>query len=285
MEIQWFPGHMAKTRRLITENLKAVDIAVELLDARIPGSSRNLFLGDILGVKPVILILNKSDLADPDKSSLWLKYYKNQNIPCALVNSHDPKSMGNFKNVLKMMTAEKDKLMKDKGVLSRVPKVMVVGIPNSGKSSFINCLAGSASARTADKPGVTRGKQWIRVDGVIDLLDMPGVLQPKFENKEQARHLAFTGAIKDTITDPVEISIMLLEELAVAYPGMIAARYKIPLDECENGLEMLELCARSRGCLMSGGIPDINRMASVMLDEFRGGKIGRITLEVPEESK
>jgi ribosome biogenesis GTPase A len=189
--------------------------------------------------------------------------------------------MSAFKVELSKRTAEKTKRMEGKGVLSRVPKAMVVGIPNVGKSAFINCLAGTAGARTADKPGVTRGKQWIRIEDEMDLLDMPGVLQPRFEDVCQARHLAYTGAIRDEVTDPVEIASLLLEELAAARPDLLSARYKIQPDGAEGGYALLERCAKARGFLMSGGRIDANRMAAVLLDEYREGRIGRITLETP----
>lgn len=281
--IQWFPGHMAKAKRLILENLHIVDVIIEVLDARIPLSSHNTDVEKILNNKPRVLVLNKSDLADPQITRKWHEYYKKQGIAATFLNSHDSKTLGEFKNIVKGIMSENNRRLQEKGILNRPVKTMVVGIPNSGKSSFINALAGRASARTGDIPGVTRGKQWIRIESIMDLLDMPGVLQPKFENQKQALNLAFTGAIKDDTLDVQDLASALLEKLRDTFPGLISARYKLTGIEEMTGYEMLEMCAKNRGFILTGGIKDINRMASVLMDEFRGGKIGRITLETPNE--
>ena len=280
--IQWFPGHMAKARRLISENLHIVDVIIEVLDARIPLSSHNTDVEKILNNKPRVLVLNKSDLADPKVSKKWQEYYKRQNIAATFLNSHDVKTLSEFKNIIKGIMSENNKRLQDKGVLNRPVKTMVVGIPNSGKSSFINALAGRASAKTGDIPGVTRGKQWIRIESIMDLLDMPGVLQPKFENQHQALNLAITGAIKDVTLDIQDLAASLMEKLRDTYPEMLCSRYKLTDISEMTGYELLESCAGKRGFILPGGIKDITRMASVLMDEFRGGKIGRITLETPQ---
>lgn len=281
MNIQWFPGHMAKTRRLISENLKLVDVVIELLDARIPLSSRNPEIDRLVGSKPRIIALNKSDLSDPEKNRLWARYFEKRNIEVIYTNALTGMGMDQMKNKLKEMTRSKTESAAAKGRIGRSIKTMVVGIPNVGKSAFINKIAGRASARTGDRPGVTRSKQWVRINPEIQLLDTPGILWPRFEDPETGLNLAFTGAIKDEIMDTVELASKLMEKLAVMYPDKLAERYRLGRVEGRPGYRLLEEAGRNRGCLVSGGEVDLNRIASIVLDEFRGGRIGKITLEDP----
>ncbi len=281
MNIQWFPGHMAKTRRLLSENLKMVDVVIELLDARIPLSSRNPEIDNILGTKPRIIAMNKADLADEAISVEWAKWYAEKGLPVIFIDSI--KGTGYNKLRANMKSMMKDRIERDKlkGRIFRPIRTMVVGIPNVGKSSFINKITGRANAVTGDKPGVTRGKQWIRVNEEIELLDTPGILWPKFEDKQIAFNLAFTGAIKDDILDKVELAAALMEKLKETYPERLAERFKLQTLEDKTGLILLETAGKNRGCIISGGMIDMQRIAAILLDEFRGGKIGKISLERP----
>jgi len=281
MNIQWFPGHMAKTRRLLSGNLKLVDIVIELLDARIPLSSKNPEIDNIIGTKPRIVAMNKADLADEKVSEEWERWYAERNMPVIFINSL--KGTGFNKLRVKMKEMMKDRIERDKlkGRIFRPIRTMVVGIPNVGKSSFINRITGKAKAITGDRPGVTRGKQWIRVSEDIELLDTPGILWPKFEDEQTALNLAYTGAIKDEILDKVEIAASLMSTLNALYPDNLADRYRLKDIEGKQGIELLEQAGRNRGCIISGGEIDLERIAAIFLDEFRGGKIGRITLERP----
>jgi len=284
MNLQWYPGHMAKTRRILTENLKLVDVVLELLDARIPKSSKNPMIDEIVGAKPRIIVLNKSDLADERVSRQWNEWYAANGYTCIFVNSIKGTGIDSLKS--KLMEIMKDKIEKEKqkGRKFRPIRTMVVGIPNVGKSSFINKIAGRASAVTGDKPGVTRGKQWIRLNSQIDLLDTPGVLWPKFDDKETGLNLAFTGAIKDEVFDIVEVASLLMERLSQKYPDELKSRFKLDSLVADNNLELLEAAGRKRGCIISGGEIDYYRIAAIVLDEFRGGKIGRISLESPTDA-
>jgi ribosome biogenesis GTPase A len=281
MNINWFPGHMAKTKRLLTENLKLVDLVVELLDARIPLSSKNPDIDSIVKNKPKIIVLNKSDLADERISEEWRRWYNSKGYTSIFIDSIKGKGMSQLKN--KMREIMKDKIQRDKerGRLFRPIKTMIVGIPNVGKSSLINKIAGKASAVTGDRPGVTRGKQWINVNDQIQLLDTPGILWPKFEDDNVGINLAISGAIKDNILDTTELASILLERLSEEYPKNIQERYKLSSLENKKGYELLEEAGRSRGCIVSGGVVDLTRISAVVLDELRGGKIGRISLERP----
>lgn len=281
MNIQWFPGHMAKTRRLIKENLKLVDVVIELLDARIPMSSRNPEIDKLVGSKPRIIALNKSDLSDPEKNRFWAEYFRKKNIEVIYTNAITGMGIDQLKNKLKEMTRVKVESAAAKGRIGRAIKTMVVGIPNVGKSAFINKIAGKASARTGDRPGVTRSNQWVRINPEIMLLDTPGILWPKFEDPETGLNLAFTGAIKDEIMDTVELASKLMERLAARYPENLKERYKLDQVQGKPGYMLLEEAGRNRGCLVSGGEVDLNRAAAIVLDEFRGGRIGKITLEDP----
>lgn len=285
MNIQWFPGHMAKTRRILSENIKMIDVVIELLDARIPLSSRNPEIDTLLGTKPRVVLLNKADLADPVATNEWIKYYRDKGISCLTAESKKGEGLNNVKARLREIMADKIEREKQKGRLLRPIKTMVVGIPNVGKSSFINKIAGKATAITGDKPGVTRNKQWIRINEEIELLDTPGILWPKFEDEKVGLNLAFTGAIKDDILDIAEIAMNLMKSLSEIYPEQLSQRYKLDKVEDMTGLELLEAAGKKRGCIISGGEIDYYRISAIVLDEFRGGKIGRISLERPIEGK
>lgn len=285
MNIQWFPGHMAKTRRLITENLKLVDVVVELKDARIPYSSTNPILKEILGNKPRVIALNKCDMADENALKEWVAYYKSQGITAVPVDSIKGTGIGTLKNEIK--NALKDKIKRDteKGMRERDPRMMVVGIPNVGKSSFINKLSGRAGAKTGDRPGVTTAKQWIRISGGYELLDTPGILWPKFEDEFVGRNLAFTGAIRDEVYDIAEAACELCTLLAQKAPEALCEKYKLTSVEGLMGHEILFDIGKKRGCLISGGDVDYDRAARILLDEFRACKLGKIVLETPEDVK
>ena len=278
MNIQWFPGHMAKTKRILSENLKLVDVVIEILDARIPLSSKNPEFDIIIGNKKKIVVLNKSDLADNELNGIWERYFRKNGAECISVDSLKGKGMNKVISSLKNMMSETFEKDLKKGRIFRPIRTMVGGIPNSGKSSFINKLAGRAITITGDKPGVTKSKQWIRIRKDIELLDTPGILWPKFEDEKTGLNLAFTGAIPDDIIDTVEIAEKLLKFLVVSYPQSTKERFKLEPLQSES---LLESAGRKRGCLVSGGKVDLNRISVIVLDEFRGGKLGRITLEKP----
>lgn len=287
MAINWFPGHMAKTRRLISENIKKVDAVVELADARIPESSRNPILPELLGEKKRLLLLNKSDMADPAANDRWQSYYEKQGLRTLLCDSMSGKGVNRLPAALQELLHEKIERDAAKG-MTRAIKIMVVGVPNVGKSSFINKMSGRKAAKVEDRPGVTRDKQWIRLESGIELLDTPGILWPKFEDQEVGYKLAYTGAIKDDVVDVEDVACRLLKHLASSYPAMVIERYKLnttpeKLDEYE-GWEILEGVGRRRGFLISGGEVNYERTARMVLDEFRGVKIGRITLELPGQA-
>ncbi|NLK88165.1 MAG: ribosome biogenesis GTPase YlqF [Clostridiaceae bacterium] len=281
MNIQWFPGHMSKTRRLLGENLKLVDVVIELLDARIPASSKNPEIDTIVNNKPRLIVLNKSDLADPRVSAQWSEWYKERGIPVIFADSIKGKGLNILKNSLKAAMRERFERDREKGRKFRTIKTMVVGIPNVGKSTFINKIAGKAVAMTGDKPGVTRGKQWIRLNPEIDMLDTPGILWPKFDDQETALNLAFTGAIKDDIMDVTEIAAALAERLSALYPQQFLNRFKLENTSDMTGHQLVEAAGKRRGCILPGGIIDMQRISMIILDEFRGGKIGNVSLERP----
>jgi len=283
MNLQWYPGHMTKTRRLIQENLKLVDMVIELVDARLPLSSRNPDIDNFIGRKPRLLLMNKCDLSDPEVNVLWEKWFQNQNQSILLIDSITGKGLNKIYEVSQALLKEKIEREKRKGMISRPITVMVVGIPNVGKSSFINKMSGKASTKTGDKPGVTRGKQWIRLKNGFELLDTPGILWPKFEDIEVGKKLAYTGAIRDEIIEIEELTCSLLEFLRDNYKQNLINRYRLDEVEKASGFELLETIGRKRGCIISGGEVDTFRAASIILDEFRAAKIGRISLEKPEE--
>lgn len=280
--IQWFPGHMAKTRRMITANLKLVDAVVEIVDARIPMSSRNPDLNKLISGKPRVVILNKCDEADSRVTDKWLSYYKSQGIYAMAADCRSGKGIKNFVPMIKEVLKELLEKRRAKGIIGAPLHLMIVGIPNVGKSSFINRMAKSKKTKVEDRPGVTREKQWVKIDDEIELLDMPGVLWPKFEDKEVGEKLAFTGAVKDDILDIEFLASRLLYFLCEnSYKENIVSRYGIEISDNDEGYEILEKIGRKRGMLISGGEVNTERAAITVLDEFRSGKLGKITLEEP----
>ena len=281
MSVQWFPGHMAKTRRIMASNLKLVDIVVELCDARIPQSSRNPEIDKIVGKKPRLMLLNKADCADAAATEQWLTYYRKKGIPAMACDCRSGRGVKNLLPAVREVLADKIAAWNEKGMVGRPIRMMIVGIPNVGKSSLINRLSGTRSAKVEDRPGVTRGKQWVSLEDGVELLDMPGVLWPKFEDPVVGEHLAFTGAVRDEILDIEGLSYRLLELLQDLYPEAVNTRYKTDIrpEEELKGHEILERIGRKRGMLISGGEIDTERAAVNVLDEYRGGKLGRITLE------
>ena len=276
--INWFPGHMRKTQREIKENLKLVEAVIEIRDARIPRSSANPDIEKLCGNKPRLILLNKSDLTESRVTREWMKELSKDNVKAIEVNCLKGKGLNQIKPALEELLKEKLERYKAKGLVNVVIRVMVVGIPNVGKSTFINKMAKNNIAKTGDRPGVTKSKQWIKTPLGIEMLDTPGVLWPKFEDERTALNLAFKGAIKDEIMDTEELSYRLVERLQKHYANELMARYKIER-VFEDPLDTLDAIARKRGCLMSGGHIDYNRIAVILLDEFRGGKIGNISLE------
>ena len=279
MNIQWFPGHMTKTKRMIAESIKLCDCVIELCDARCPQSSRNPELPRLIGDKKLLLVINKSDIADPVQTQKWLQRFKKDGISAVAVSCNDSKGTLKILDAVKELLKEKIERDKNRGYVNKPIRVMVCGIPNVGKSSFINKLYGKSAAKAGDRPGVTRGKQWITLKNGMELLDTPGILWPKFEDKNVALRLAFTGAIKDEVLDVEELCANLCLYLAENYPDRLKERYKIDLEENLTGVEILERISRKRGFIVKGGEVDFLRGASVVLDEFRGAKLGKITLE------
>lgn len=280
-QVQWFPGHMAKTRRLIKESLNLVDGVVEIVDARIPHSSSNPELDSIIKNKPRIVLLNKCDVADPNATKLWLDYYSSKGMYALPVDCRTGKGLNKFIPTVKKALSKVIEKNNAKGMTGKALRLMVVGIPNTGKSSFINRMAGSSKAKVADKAGVTRQQQWFAVGDGIELLDTPGVLWPKFDDPEVGDRLAFTGAVKDEVTDIETLSCRLLEVLAKTRPSAILQRYKLDSIDGLQGWEILELIGKKRGFLIKGGEIDYERTAVMLCDEFRGGRLGEITLELP----
>ncbi|KOA20559.1 ribosome biogenesis GTPase A [Clostridium homopropionicum DSM 5847] len=280
MPINWFPGHMAKTRRQIKEDLKLVDAVIEIRDARIVKSSTNPDIDELCKDKPRIILLNKSDLAEENITREWINKLSKEFIKVSSVNSLDGKGLSNIKNLVNDLLKEKHERLKNKGIVNITSRAMVVGIPNVGKSSFINRMAKNSRAKVGDKPGVTRSSQWIKTNLGIELLDTPGVLWPKFEDEEVGLNLAFTGAIKDEIMDIETLALRLIERLQKYYPNQLMQRYKLD-SLSEDSLENMDNISRKRGAVISGGNIDYNRISVLILDEFRGGKLGPISLERP----
>ena len=282
-QIQWFPGHMAKTRRMITENLKNVDVVIEILDARIPRSSRNPEIATLTAQKPTILLLNKATLADPAMTKKWCEHYSSETTICITTDCVSGMGINKISDAVKVVLAEKIKRYEDKGMTGRKLKAMIVGIPNVGKSSLINKICGSKKAKVENRPGVTVDKQWVSTNIGLDLMDMPGVLWPKFDDRLIGENLALTGAIKDKILDVESLAIVLCSRLRKFYPEMLSARYK--LGDMHNyadytDLELFEVIGKKRGFLVSGGEIDYERTANMLLEEFRSAKIGKITLDI-----
>ncbi len=284
-QIQWFPGHMAKTRRLITECLGDVDIVLELLDARIPASSKNPEIKRLIGTKPKLTLLTKASLADPGVSARWLAHYAASENKALLIDSVSGEGIASLPDAIRSVLSEKVARYEAKGMAGRRLTAMIVGIPNVGKSSLINRLAGGRRARVEDRPGVTMTKQWVSTDLGLSLLDMPGVLWPKFDDRTVGENLAMTGAVKDQILDIESLAMQLCSRLMSVSPDLFLTRYKLTEEECEglDGYDLFMLVGRKRGFLLSGGVVNERRTAEMLLDEFRGGKIGRITLERPEK--
>ena len=282
--IQWFPGHMAKTRRLIGESLPLVDLVIEITDARIPSSSRNPELDGWLADKPRLILLNKSDCADERATRLWAEYYKSQGIPALVVDCKSGRGVAAIVPAVKARLSALLKKREEKGMAGKPLRVMVVGIPNVGKSSLINRLAGSKRAKVEDRPGVTRGRQWVKISSELELLDMPGVLWPKFEDPTVGERLAFTGAVKDDVVDTELLAMRLLEILNRDYPEILKERYKVEVSADAEAYELLELVGKKRGMLMSGGEINTERAAIMVLEEYRSGKLGKLTLERPPQA-
>ena len=279
--IQWFPGHMTKAERMIGENMKLVDAVAEVLDARIPASSRNPDLARLAGDKPRLVILNRTDLADPTVTARWREWFRHQGIAVLETDAKSGRGVRDFGPAVRGILRDHLAALEAKGQGSRPLRVMIVGIPNVGKSTFINKVAGRKAAAAADRPGVTRGKQWITIDAGLELLDTPGVLWPKFDSREVGESLALTNAIKAEVLDREELAADFMARLRDVCPGAIEARYRFTPDPEKNGWELLEDAARRRGFLISGGEADLERMADVLLGEYRDGKLGRISLEAP----
>lgn len=291
MNIQWYPGHMTKTRRQIQADLKQVDLVAEIIDARIPISSRNPDIDELVGEKPRLIVLNRADQADPAMNKAWSDWFRQKGWSVLETNARDGKGVGQFSAAIKTALKEKLEQWKAKGLVGRPVRAMVVGVPNVGKSTFINRVAGRKTAKTEDRPGVTRSKQWVPIDKNLELLDTPGILWPKFEDQSVGLNLAFTGAVKDDILDVETLGCHLMAYLGERYPDALAGAYKlpgIPPREAEEndvawGYRLLEVAGKKRGFLISGGEVDTERMAKILLDEFRGGKLGSFTLELPED--
>lgn len=283
MQYQWYPGHMAKAKRQMVEDMKLIDVVVELVDARIPLSSKNPDIDGIAKGKARVMILNKTDMADPKATALWKTWFEKQGFFVALVNARSGSGVKSVQDVIMEACREKIERDRKRGIQNRPVRAMIVGIPNVGKSTFINSFAGKACAKTGNKPGVTKGKQWIRLNKNVELLDTPGILWPKFESVEVGKRISWIGSINDEILVPEEMAMDLLSYIADAYPGKIKDKYGVDekLPEDRPG-DLLSRIAAKRGCLKKGGEFDLTRAANIFLDDFRGVKIGAISLELPE---
>lgn len=282
--IQWFPGHMTRTKRQIQSDLKLVDAVAEIIDARLPQSSRNPDLDSLIGSKPRLILMNKCDLANPSATAKWVEYFRTKGIKTVELDCKSGKGIGSFTNAVREILAHRIAAWEAKGMKNHSLRVMVVGIPNVGKSSFINRISKSTKAKVEDRPGVTRGNQWFTIDKNIELLDTPGVLWPKFDDQSVGEKLAFTGAVKDQIMDTEQLALRLLEYLKRNVNPVFKERFSLTDDELTlSAHELLSAIAKKRGMLVSGGEPDTERAAVMVLDEFRAAKLGRITLEIPDK--
>ncbi len=281
MHFQWYPGHMTKAKRMMQENIKLIDLVIELVDARIPISSRNPDIDELGKNKARLILLNKSDLAEEKQNDAWVEYFKNKGFSVVKVNSRKGGGIKSIQGVIQEACKEKMERDRKRGILNRPVRAMVVGIPNVGKSTFINTLAGKACAKTGNKPGVTKGKQWIRLNKNVELLDTPGILWPKFEDQTVGLRLAFIGSIKDEILNVEELAAEMIQFMKKYYTGVLAEKYNIV--ESEDPYKCLADIAESRHCLLRGSELDTNKAALLLIDDFRGGRLGRITLEFPED--
>lgn len=279
MQYQWYPGHMNKAKRQMQEDLKLIDVIIELVDARIPYSSKNPDINELAKNKSRILLLNKSDMADKSKTEKWKKYYEQKGYFVALINSKNNSSVKNVHAVIQEACKEKTERDRKRGILSRPVRAMIVGIPNVGKSTFINTFAGKACTKTGNKPGVTKGKQWIKLNNNVELLDTPGILWPKFEDQNVGMRIAFIGSINENIINQTELAFELCKFLYHNYQGILNKKYGI--EETDNGVELLNRIAEKRGCIMKGGQKDIDKASLLIMDDFRNTRIGNITLEEP----
>lgn len=277
----WYPGHMTKAKRMMQEDIKFNDIVIELIDARIPMSSRNPDIDDLAKNKYRLILLNKSDLADERVTVKWVEFFEKQGIKVIKLDSRQRSGMKSVNNAILEVCKEKIERDRKRGIINRPVRAMIVGIPNVGKSTFINSFAGKACAKTGNKPGVTKGKQWIRLNKTVELLDTPGILWPKFDNEKIANDLAFIGSINDQILNLTELSLKFIEFVKNDYAGIFTSRYDI--EEKDDGVTMLGDIAIARGCLKKGGEPDYDKAAALIFDDFRSGKLGKITIEKPED--
>lgn len=281
--IQWYPGHMKRTERQIEKVLPLIDAVAEIADARIPVSSRNPELTGIVKDKPRLILLNKCDMADSKATDRWISKFRNEGIIAIPMDCRSGKGVDNFVKSVKILLKDKLESYDQKGMTGKPLRVMVVGIPNVGKSSFINRMSKITKAGVADRPGVTRGNQWFKIDDRLELLDTPGVLWPKFEDEKVGEHLAFTGAVKDDVIDKELLAVRLLECMMKDYPERLLERYKVDPNDYYDSYDLLEAIGKKRGMIMRGGDVDTERASTMLLDEYRGGKLGTITLEMPEE--
>ena len=279
MNIQWYPGHMTKAKRMMQENIKLIDVVIELVDARIPFSSKNPDIDELARNKSRIVLLNKYDLADDSKTQAWKKWYEDKGAFVTLVNSKSGQGVKNVTSIVQEACKEKIERDRRRGIINRPVRAMIVGIPNVGKSTFINSFAGKACTKTGNKPGVTKGKQWIRLNKNVELLDTPGILWPKIEDQEVGIKLALIGSIREEILNITELSYILIKYLLENYPKVLSDRYDI--EECSDIVKVLEGIALKRGCKSKGDTLDLDKASSIIVDDFRTGKIGRISLEIP----
>ena len=282
--LSWFPGHMTKTKRMIASEIQHMDAVCEILDARIPLSSRNPDVDDLTAGKPRLIVLNRADQADPAQTRRWSQYFRAKGWAVLEANAKGGVGTEKFAAAVRELLRDKLEAYAAKGQVGRVVRVMVLGIPNVGKSTFINKVAKRKTAKAEDRPGVTRSKQWVPVDATLELLDTPGILWPKFDDPEVGKRLAFTGAVKDDVLDIEELACYLMDYLSAHYADILTERYKIDVEETDTGYDLLEKAGRKRGFLMRGAQVDTERMARILLDEFRGGKLGRFTLETVEDA-
>lgn len=281
MEFQWYPGHMSKAKRAMQEDLKLINVIIELVDARVPLSSKNPDIDPMANGKSRIILLNKCDLADAAVTAQWKKYYEKKGFFVALVNSKQGKGVKQVNEVIQSACKEKIERDRRRGILNRPIRAMIVGIPNVGKSTFINSFAGKACTKTGNKPGVTKGKQWIRLNKNVELLDTPGILWPKFEDQTVGLRLAFIGSIKDELSNQYELCLLLMKYLQEHYPEAVPKAYQIEADDSE--VVLLERVAKRRGCLKAGGEYDLDKAANYVIDDFRNSRLGAISLEQPEQ--